>query len=125
VDGRLTPRAVAANPAVLDPLERDNLREAVRWSIEHVGGEVGLRITSALWRFWEGQGFATEGQRWLEAALDRGRDVASPSARAKALVRACSLARVRGDYDRATALGEESVMLRRQIGDRRGTASSL
>jgi predicted ATPase/DNA-binding CsgD family transcriptional regulator len=104
--------------------ERDNLREAVRWLVDDVGGEAGLRITSALWRFWEGIGSATEGQRWLEAALERGRE-ASPAARARALVRACSLARQRGDYDRAEELGEASRALREQIGDRRGMASSI
>jgi predicted ATPase/DNA-binding CsgD family transcriptional regulator len=104
--------------------ERDNLREAVRWLVDDVGGEAGLRITSALWRFWEGMGSATEGQRWLEAALDQGQD-ASLALRARALVRACSLARQRGEYARAEELGEASRSLREQIGDRRGVASSI
>ena len=104
--------------------ERDNLREAVRWLVDDVGGEAGLRITSALWRFWESMGNTTEGQRWLEAALERGQD-ASPAARARALVRACSLARQRGQFDRAVELGEASRALREQIGDRRGMASSI
>jgi ATP/maltotriose-dependent transcriptional regulator MalT len=43
----------------------------------------------------------------------------------QALVRACSLARQRGEYDRAEELGEASRALREQIGDRRGVASSI
>src|SRR5262249_53558329 len=83
-------------------------------------------------------------RRWLEAALgadevpgiqDEGRHAADSSsdvhpsgvlaARAKALNGAGVLAHYQGDFTRAAALCGESLMLFRQLDDRRGIAAAL
>ena len=46
---------------------------ALGWSIEHNDASRALRLAAGLWKFWEVRGHATEGQRWLEAALALGR----------------------------------------------------
>lgn len=113
--------------AWVDRLERelDNLRAALAWSErdEH-GAETGLILGAALWRFWEMRWRVDEGSRWLDTALARS-DGLPPRVRANALNAAGNLARDRGDYQRATALHEECLQIRRELGAARGIAISL
>ena len=104
--------------------EHDNLRAALSWGREQAEPEIGLRLGGALWRFWEMRGHLSEGRRWLDAVLGGSGD-APASARATALSGAGTLAFRQGDYGQATALHEEALALRRELGDKRGIASSL
>src|SRR5581483_9367841 len=133
--------AEQAEPALAGPeqpawlarleLEHDNLRGALRWTLESrdpEAGELGLRLATALWRFWEICGHASEGRRWLEQALARApaaRHQESVRLRAKALTAAGNLARDQDDYERAAALHEESLALWRELDDQQGIAMSL
>jgi non-specific serine/threonine protein kinase len=105
-------------------LSHDNLRAALRWSLESRRTELGLRLAPALWRFWWMRGYLREGQRWLDEAISRAGET-SPAARAKALNGAGNLAAQLHAYERSTALHEESLALRREMGDRLGIAISL
>ena len=49
--------------------EHDNLRAALRWSIEHAETETALRLCGALWRFW-----------WIRGRSGRGAALAGPGA---------------------------------------------
>ncbi len=106
-------------------MECDNFRAALQWSKTGEGGtEAGLRIAGALWRFWEARGPQSEGRAWLEGLLSGSAHV-SAAARAKALNAAANLARNQGDYARSLALHEASLVLRRELRDKRGIAGSL
>jgi predicted ATPase/DNA-binding XRE family transcriptional regulator len=110
--------------------EHDNLRAALRWALESEAHlEVGLRMAGAVWRFWYGRGYLSEGRSWLEGLLGwtgaQESCVVAPAVRAKVLNGAGVLAQLQGDYARATVLLEESVALFREVGDTRGSASSL
>jgi predicted ATPase/transcriptional regulator with XRE-family HTH domain len=113
--------------AWLDRLDRehDNLRAVLTWC-EHAPdeAETGLRLASALWRFWEVRGHTIEGIRWLTGALRRSEEV-SFALRAKALSATGNLARDRADYDLATTCHEQSLAIRRDLGDTLGIARSL
>jgi tetratricopeptide (TPR) repeat protein len=104
--------------------EHGNLREALRVVLEHGQAKMGLRLAAALWRFWHIRGHLSEGRRWLESMLAQS-ITADPALHARALNGAGVLAQSQGDYDRAIRLHEESLALRRALGDRRGIASSL
>jgi predicted ATPase/class 3 adenylate cyclase len=97
--------------------DHDNLRAALRWAHEDpTGANVELGMASGLWRFWEVRGDLEEGSAWLERALDRlGGEVSLR--RASALTGAGVLAAHRGDYARAVAFHEASLMLHRELGD--------
>lgn len=113
--------------AWLDRLEseHDNLRAALRGSLEEFGDiETALRLSGALWKFWWVHGHLTEGQRWLDEALARSQGQAS-AARAKALSGSGNFARYRGDPERSVALHEESLAVQRKIGNQRGIGTSL
>jgi len=105
--------------------EHDNLRLALTWASAGHGDPVsGLVLAGALWRFWSVRGYPTEGRNWYAAVLAATPD-APAAARASAQSGAGVLAREQGDYVAARASHEESLALRRKIGDREGIASSL
>ena len=142
--------------------EFDNIRAALRWtkargekretadtdnteaSAEAV--DTGLRMGTALWRFWFMRSHLSEGRKELirllalqrrakEIAEKRGvaatetgeRDSAEGSRkyRANALNRAGYLAFLQGDLTSARLLLEESLALYRELGDKWGAATSL
>src|SRR5439155_1310924 len=77
--------------------------------------EAALRLCSALWRFWDMRGYITEGQRWLKMCLEAGGNV-SPLLRARALSAAGNLALEQDEYDRALALHDAALAMRREAG---------
>jgi predicted ATPase/DNA-binding XRE family transcriptional regulator len=103
--------------------ENDNLRAATGRSLEAGDAETALRLVAELWWFWHRRGYVGEGRRWLEEALGRG---TSPiSARAEALNGAGVMARIQADYVQAQEWLEESLELRRELGDKKGAAEVL
>ena len=103
--------------------EHDNVRAALG-SLSEDGNEARLRLAGALWRFWWWHNHFSEGRAWLEQLLARAGSSASRW-RGKALAAAGILAREQGDLVHAAAFLEESVRIRRELGDMRGTAQSL
>jgi tetratricopeptide (TPR) repeat protein len=124
--------------------EHDNLRAALGWAREQNAAETALRLAGALWRFWYTRGYLSEGRRWLDQALamvenglpvlhaeaaagqpdDKQIQKTSMAVRAKALTGAGGLAYAQGDYAPAQTCYEASLALFRELGDRRGVASS-
>ena len=97
--------------------EHDNLRAALEWSSTEPGGtQAGLRMTAALWRYWEIRGYFVEGRRWLERTL-AATDGDVSSLRANALTGAGILAHIQGDYPAALAFHEQSLVQHRQLGN--------
>jgi predicted ATPase len=108
----------AEDAAWLDRLEQehDNLRAALSWAIEHEEGELALRVSGALWRFWSMEGYYGEGRRWLEAALGKDWGTEAAEARARALEGVGWLAAGQGDLDRAQAAAKEGLKLSTEAG---------
>jgi predicted ATPase/class 3 adenylate cyclase len=106
--------------------EHDNLRLALTFCLEEPeGGEAGLRLGAALQQFWWTRGHFSEGRQHLSAVLSRPMGQAHRKARADALNGAGVLAQFQGDYRAARAVLEESLTLRRELGDKQGIAASL
>jgi predicted ATPase len=105
-------------------LEHDNFRAALQWLTETGDAEWGLRLGTALFRFWEGREYFAEGRDSLERLLKIPK--AEPSrARGRALFSAGVLASEQGDYAAADALMGESLDIARQQHDGQGVAVSL
>lgn len=103
--------------------EHDNIRVALRHARES-DLEKGLRMASALWRFWFLRGHMSEARRWLRSALERATDV-SASTRAKAFRAEASLAYYQGDYSHSAACQREALALGRQTGNSEIVADAL
>ncbi len=98
--------------------EHENLRAALQWSDDEPGERrAGLRLAEGLWRFWEIRGHLIEGRAWLERMLSAAGPETS-ELRANALTGAGILAFMQGDYAAASAFHEESLALRKRLGDR-------
>ena len=108
--------------------EHDNLRTALRWSLEQ--GEAGhsmelaLRLGAALGRFCILGSHFNDGWSFLERALAESQGV-MVSIRAKALIAAVWLALNRDDIDLAETLCEENLALSRDLSDKEGIADTL
>jgi predicted ATPase/DNA-binding CsgD family transcriptional regulator len=104
-----------------------NFRAALSWALDRVepSGELaqlGLRLTVALWLFWNIQG-STEGHRWVEEALRKSTE--RTAVRARALGGAGWMSLWGGDYGRAISLLEESIALFEELGEMDEAAISL
>ena len=104
--------------------DRNNLRAALSWSLEHSDRELLPRLALATWEFWWRHGYLREGRRWLEEARQRTEGERSVS-RVTVLRFAAEGAWRQGDYGPARALAEESVALSREVADPSALARSL
>lgn len=89
--------------------EQENLRAALDWSLTLDTAMEGLRLATALGRFWRHRGYYTEGRRWLNAMLARNPE-ASPI-RARALLWTGVLARLQHEHGEARRLSNECLTL--------------
>ena len=105
--------------------EHDNLRAAIRWSIESEEAEIGLGLAGALWRFWEMRGYLAEGRERLARLLSLPETGATTKVRLKGLYAAGVLADAQCDYPAARSLFDEKLRLHRRLGDKWGIANSI
>jgi non-specific serine/threonine protein kinase len=112
---------------LLEILEREheNVRLALRWSIDAGEVDVGARLAGSLWRFWQVRGYLREGRSWLERLLPMMTPSAPTSSRARALNAIGFLAFLQGDYETGLPLLTESVEMWRTLGGRPGLVESL
>ncbi|MGE5262822.1 MAG: AfsR/SARP family transcriptional regulator [Acidobacteriota bacterium] len=110
----------------LDQLEteHENLRRAIEWSREN-DCELGLRLASALWRFWSTRGYLGEGREQLASIMTRISAPVPPSLRAKALAAAGNMAYYQADYVPARALLEQSLAVRLEMEDDHSIGTAL
>jgi non-specific serine/threonine protein kinase len=104
--------------------EHENLRAGLAWSVAEAGTGGGQRLCGALRRFWWTRGHLSEGRQWCTRVLGRT-GAERTRERANVLNAAGVLAFYQGDYPAARALEEESLAIRRELGDRSGIAGSL
>jgi predicted ATPase/DNA-binding CsgD family transcriptional regulator len=102
--------------------DHDNLRAALRFSLDVGDPVTALDLCAVLWRFWFERGYLSEGRLWLDASLAASPD-ASP-ARARALSGNGVLAHYQGDYDRAEELCQGALELSRSLDDTKGVAEA-
>jgi DNA-binding CsgD family transcriptional regulator/tetratricopeptide (TPR) repeat protein len=110
----------------VDALERDhaNLRAALAWLVERQDGVRLVRLTGALWPFWQEHAHYGEGRRWLAAALALG-DATPVQDRLRVLTGAGTLAWYQADVDHSRQMCEQALALAREIGDREAEAYQL
>jgi predicted ATPase len=105
--------------------EHDNLRAALDWSAEGGGAEAGLRLGGALLLFWQARCHFSEGRQCMARMLALPGSAARTEARAKALYTAGRLATWQDDMEAARSLLQESLGIRRELGDARNVFQSL
>ncbi len=106
-------------------LENDNFRASLDWLTESGNAEWGLRLGTALFRFWEVREYLAEGRDRLDRLLKLSGAGATTKLRMRALFAAGVLAGEQGDYPSATALLNQSQDIAQELGDKTGVAVSL
>src|SRR5437899_1580953 len=106
-------------------LEHDNFRAGLDWLTETGDAEWGLRLGTALFRFWEVREYLAEGRDRLGRLLKLPGAEAPTKARMRALFAAGVLAGEQGDYASAETLISESRGIAHHFGDKTGIAVSL
>jgi predicted ATPase len=122
--------AGGADPAHTEWLERlevehDNLRAALEWLIQSGNADWGMRLGTALFRFWETREHFTEGRDRLDRLLKLPGAAARNQKRVRTLFAAGVLAGDQGDYASAQNLLEQSLGIARELKDNSGIAVSL
>jgi tetratricopeptide (TPR) repeat protein len=130
--------------------EHDNLRAAVEWSLMDGESEPGekddqaLELVAALCWFWQIHGYFHEGCSYLIKALDLNPPKPAPcllspsrasiedmshsgnlAARARALAGLAQLNNLLGNHSIAHTLAEQSAVICRNLGDKRGLSAAL
>jgi predicted ATPase/class 3 adenylate cyclase len=110
--------------------DHDNLRAALRWSLDCDETEAALRLGSALSLFWDTHGYVREGREWLDELLAHARErptstVTTRRALGKVLD-AASRTRARwSEFPQATEFLTHGLAVWRELGDKRGIAEAL
>ena len=106
-------------------LEHNNFRAALEWLTESGDAAWGLRLGTALFKFWEVREYLAEGRESLGRLLKLSGASSPSKARMRALFAAGVLAGGQGDYPSGEALIRESQSIAKQLGDNTGVAVSL
>ncbi len=106
-------------------VENDNFRAALDWLTQTEDADWGLRLGTALFRFWEIRESIAEGRDRLGRLLNLAGAQAPTKLRMSALFAAGVLAGEQGDYSAAVTLINESQDIAHKLGDKTGVAVSL
>lgn len=105
--------------------ENENLRAALVWALTLPTAEATLRLAGALGAFWELRSYWLEGATWLDQALARDWDPASPlekQARARVLFWKAKFGNSLDKLDVMKASAESAIQLYEELKDRSGAA---
>jgi predicted ATPase/class 3 adenylate cyclase len=112
--------------------DHDNLRAALRWSLDREETEPALRLGSALWMFWDTHGYVREGREWLDELLARAHDLpasaftpVSRRALAKVLEGAAYTRARWSEFAKGIDFQTQALAVWRELGDKRGIAEAL
>ncbi len=110
--------------------DHDNLRAALRWSLDCDETEAALRLGSALSLFWDTHGYVREGREWLDELLAHARERPTSTVTARRalgkVLDAASRTRARwSEFPQATEFLTQGLAVWRELGDKRGIAEAL
>ena len=105
-------------------LEQHNFREALEFLIRSGDAEWGMRLGSALFRFWDLREHFAEGRVLLERLLNLP-GAGHTKLRARLYFYAAVFANLQGDFAAAYKMHEYSLNLNRELNDQRGIAVAL
>ncbi len=98
-------------------VEHDNMRAALRWCVEQGEREMGLRLATAAWQFWQQRGHTVEGRAWFDRLLTaEAEEAVDPGVVAAAHTALGGLAYWQGDLDGTDLHYQAAIELDRQLG---------
>ena len=113
------------SPATRLAQEYDNIRAALRWSIDAAQIENGLNLATAIWQFWYAHGHYSEGIDLLSALLAHPKAGGLSLQRLRANLGRGQLATLNGRYADAQAWLAECLALADELGDQDQKSGAL
>ena len=104
--------------------EHDNLRSALRWSLNTENKDMALRLVGALGWYWFMRGYWVESAVWLKLSMELSK-AADPMLEARAIIRAGGLELIRGKVEGKIEHVEQALQVCRTYNDLEGTAWCL
>ena len=127
--------AEAAEPELVGPdgprwlsrlnADHDNLRGALRWSLESGEVATGMTLAGALWRFWQQRSHFEEARGWLDRLTEHPAASDDTRARFAVFTGLGGIAYWQGDYATAERAYQEALKTARQLGDQRLIGQAL
>jgi predicted ATPase/class 3 adenylate cyclase len=105
-------------------LEYENFRTALDWTHHSHQLEIMARLCISLTRYWYLHGYPSEGRKWIGLLLNQVNQL-SVAHQARLLTSAGVLASAQADNTNGKQYFEQSLILQRQLGDKRGIADAL
>ncbi len=106
-------------------LEHDNFRVGLEWLTDTGNAEWGLRLGTALFRFWEARCYLAEGRDRLGRLLGLAAAEPATKVRMRALFAAGVLAGAQRDYAAAEGLIHQSQDIAQELGDKTSVVVSM
>src|SRR6185295_1877658 len=97
--------------------EQDNQRVALRWCVDHLAADTGLRLARGWMMFWSHRTNTHEARAWLRQLLALPGAEEPTVARAAALGCSGNMATRQGDFAAARVLYEQGLATAREVGD--------
>jgi predicted ATPase/transcriptional regulator with XRE-family HTH domain len=117
-------------PEWLDPAqvarldrEQDNLRAALRWTLQQADVDAALRLGIGMWLLWYVRGRYTEGRAWLDEILHVASGSRHARLRGRALALGGHLATCEGDLVAAESLLREAQVAAEAASDIQGSGT--
>jgi len=105
--------------------EHDNIRGVLKWAMERPEIDLGLQLSSSVWRFWMIRSHLAEGRRWLTELLSAPDPDVGVANRARALMALGSITYWQNDFDATRVNYLEALVVFRDLGDKHGIAEAL
>ncbi len=104
--------------------ERDNLRAALDWAVARPDPALAVRLTFALWRFWQQRGYLNEARARVDAVAALGWDL-EPVDLARFAEAAGGIAYWQSDEAATRRWYDEALAIWRELGDKGEIANAL
>jgi len=104
--------------------EVGNIEKSLNWAVENNYTEDGLKLALAMGKFWQLRGYLSDGIHRFESVIP-GNPETKDSLYSKVICQLGNFARLKGDFDRARKLLEESLQISRDIKDNTSIKDAL
>jgi tetratricopeptide (TPR) repeat protein len=105
--------------------ERDNIQAALQWLRRQADAGASLRLGATMWKFWAVRGPLSEARQRLSEILALPAAPMATSVRAAVLFGLAEVAMHQGDFREATSRFGQSLVIARELGERRLTSWAL
>ena len=104
--------------------DHNNFISSIEWSVSNENSDKGADLAAALLNYWNTTGNYSTGIRLIQNILQSSGSI-DKSTKVKIILRLGVFKRYHGDFEQAKKYSEESLIISKEIGDKKGIAESI